>query len=260
MHRDEFEFRFKNIEKDLPKKVYVLSSKYQKQINQTCIDCGKKIRHWSDYFCGRCSLIRNKLYNYENISDLGFSTFSDIGTHNYRRLFFYWTQFSYADFVFEDDLIHSQLPQQISLNFKQPKVIYNSKELLYEDTLTLYNWHENYYSVLKHIPDYLLNQQNRLMKIDLIENLNSCGICGYKAVFKNNVCLVCGFGTWTELTERQKKKYSSVEQLNKLSQLRYYLEKPKKFKYPKRESEFEKSPDYKILITKEELKEFKNGK
>lgn len=255
-HREEFEFRFKETGEKIPQKVYALSSKYAKLINQTCVTCGKKTIRHSDFYCGKCFLVSKSRFNYNDISDLGFTAFSSIGSLDYRREFFYWTAFSSAEFIFEDNFYHGQLPERVNLNLKQIRVIPNHRELLYDDTLTLYDNRTNYYSLLKCIPDYLLLKPDRSIKIDLIDNLDSCEVCGYNAVLKDNCCLVCGFFTGTELTERQMKKHISFEQKIKSLQLEYYQKKRNRFIYPKREPEFQKSRNYKLLITKEELKEY----
>jgi hypothetical protein len=77
---------------------------------------------------------------------------------------------------------------------------------------------------------------------------------GYKAVYKEESCLVCGLKQSKSLSIGQIKKYLSVEECNKASQLEYYCQNKDRFKYPRREPEFEKSRNHRMLITKDELK------
>ena len=260
-HREDFRFIITDtIDKTLLEKIYPLTLKYEKLINKTYVDCGKKINQsGSDFFCEECYLIKRKAYNYENISDLGFSTYISNIEKGYYRNFFYWSEFFNADFIFEESIISSRFPQTINLNFKKTKRPPNKTEAKppYEwSFVSISDWYENYFILLKHIPDCLLNKKNRSIKANLIKNLNDCGICGYKAVFEHNLCLVCKLPTHVEMTERIKKHYSSVDEINKSFQLQYYKDHKNRFKYPRREREFEKSSYYKILITEKELEEY----
>jgi hypothetical protein len=102
------------------------------------------------------------------------------------------------------------------------------------------------------------SKNDRLKRDNFFNTLNDCRICGYKAINQDGKCLVCKmYGNKEVLHERYEKKYANIEEWYKDGQLEYYLDyKHNKYKYPRRENEFEKLPNHKLLFTKEELKEF----
>lgn len=263
-HYDIFEFKFHEIEKnisnkDLLKKVLTLTSKYEKLINQTCVDCGEKICNiGTEYLCARCYFTKRNIWNYEDISILGFS-YADLDS----REFINWNDIASVHFIKEEEsFLQNKFPEQIEFKFKVSKIIPSSNDIdfpLIIDKYIAKDWFQNYYNLIKHIPNHLLDEKDKLIKYNLVNHLNDCNICGHKSIYNQNLCLVCGYaGYGRELTERMKKTYSHINEFYRKLQFKYYLELNNKFKYPKRENEFEKSKDYRKLITEKELEEYIN--
>ncbi|GEM_PF-2039977 len=265
-NEDDFVFRFdENIEttisdKKLLNRIYALTSKYEKLINKTCEDCGNKIKYGgSDYFCQECYCKRSRRYNYDSIGDLGFSYYdSDLVSSN-SRVFVRWNEFSKANFnIDKESIFSSGFPIEIDFKYKFPVMNRDFEDYInIREIFSVSNWHENFYTLLKHIPDNLLDTNDQNFKYVLIHHLDDCNICGYKSIYNKNVCLVCHKSGFDRvLTERMKKYYNTIEDWYKKMQLEYHSENSE-FKYPKWENEFEKSENYVKLFSKKELEELK---
>jgi len=266
-NEDDFVFRFdENIEttindKKLLNKIYALTSKYEKLINKTCEDCGNKIKYGgSDYFCQECYCKRSRRYNYDSIGDLGFSYYdSDLVSSN-SRVFVRWNEFSKANFNIDKESIFSNGFLLIKIDFKYKFPIINRDVEDYidiEKAFSASNRTENFYKLLKHIPNNLLDINDQKLKFSLINHLEDCNICGYKSIYNTELCLVCykaGFDG--VLPERMKKYFNTIEDLYKKMQLEYHSEYSE-FQYPRWENEFEKSKNYVKLFTQKELEERK---
>jgi hypothetical protein len=264
-HIEYYELRLYNPElyisdEKLLKKVTTLVSRYEKLLNKTCETCGKKITNFSgvDLFCAKCFQLIKKKWNYEDISNLGFSDYIDDERH-----FFYWEEFARAEFVFDIERFtpfSKKFPNTIDLYYNKEKVIIIDPQ---EPVLTitelcnrLNNWHEGFYTIIKYLPDNLLNEADRLIKQDVIYNRKDCGICGYKSALEGKGCVVCNYPFHTLLTERMEKRYSTVNEVNKRMQMMYAWESKSKYRYPQWEKEFEKSENFIKLYTDEELRQF----
>lgn len=269
-HIHDFEFRFDDVEKKvsdikLLNKIYRLTEKYEKIINDTCTNCEVKME-FGDYLCKKCYFEHRKSFSFLEISQLGFSSYEKLNYENeYIRTFFKWDEFSEA--TFEEELYSSSVDdytELVKLRFKKVKINKNEMDYPYKQNyINVHVWHEGFFELLKNVPDFLfINIQNsnsdRLKRDNFFNSLNNCRICGYKAINQDGKCLVCKmYGYEKVLHERDKKKYANIEEWYKDGQLEYYLDyKNNKYKYPRRENEFEKLPNHKLLFTKEELKEF----
>jgi len=269
-HIHTFEFRFDDVEKKvsdikLLNKIYKLTEKYEKIINDTCTNCGVKMEY-GDYLCKKCYFKHLKSFSYLEISQLGFSSKESL---NYdiksSRAFFKWDEFSEASF--QEEFYTSSYydySEYLVLCFKKVKNTKNEMDYPYKQNyIHIYAWYEGFFELLKNVPDFLFtnisnSKNDKLKRDDFFNSLNDCRICGYKAVNQDGKCLVCKmYGYKKVLHERDKKKYANVEEWYKDVQLEYHLDyKHNKYKYPRRENEFEKVPNHKLLFTKEELKEF----
>lgn len=269
-HIHDFEFRFDDIKekiknKELLKKIYRLTEKYEKIINNTCTNCGVKME-FGDYLCEKCYFEHCKSYSYNEISQLGFSSMENLNYDNKSsRTFFKWDEFSEASF--EEEIYnssHNDYSELLELRFKKVKNTKNELDYPYKQNyIHIYIWHEGFFELLKNVPDFLFtnisnSKNDRLKRDNFFNTLNDCRICGYQAINQDGKCLVCKmYGNKEVLHERYEKKYANIEEWYKDGQLEYYLDyKHNKYKYPRRENEFEKLPNHKLLFTKEELKEF----
>lgn len=262
---DDFKFRFDKTEeiiqdKELLQRIYQLISKYEKLINTTCQNCASQIKSGrSDYFCEKCFYDILKRENYDYISDIGFSYFDNKISSKDQRVFVRWNIFSKAIFIINPkSIISTGFPTEINFQYKTPLLIPDRwDEILIQETIKVSASNENFYSLLKHIPNSLLNENDKKIKTNLINHLEDCNICGYKAIYNKNKCLVCNHAGYNRvLTERMKKRYNTIEEWYKKNQLEYYSE-DFEFKYPRFENEFEKSKSYTKLFNAKELKDFK---
>lgn len=269
-HIHDFEFRFDDVEKkvsdiELLNKIYQLTEKYEEIINDTCTNCGVKMEY-GDYLCKKCYFEHRKSFSYLEISQLGFSSYENLNHDSkYIRTFFSWDEFSVA--FFHDKLYSSSTDdysEDLELHFKKGKIIEkDASNLPMFKYIIISDWQEGFFKLIKNVPDFLLtnfsiNNNDKLKRDSFFNSLNDCNICGYKAVNQDGKCLVCKmYGYKKVLNERDKKKYANIEEWYKDGQLEYYLDyNHNKYKYPRRENEFEKLPNHKLLFTKEELKEF----
>ena len=266
-HWDDFKFRFDDTEliiqdKKILQKVYELASKYEKLINTTCENCGNRINNsGSDYFCEECcfhSILKKESYDY--ISDLGFSYFdNNIASENPKKVFVRWNIFSKAIFIInEESIFSSNFPCEIYFQYKKPLLALDVwDEICIQETLSIFARNENFYTLLKHIPNNLLNENDQKIKNDLINHLDDCNICGHKSIYNKNNCLVCHSAGYNRvLTERMKKYYNTIEEWYKKMQLDYHSE-DSEFKYPRLENQFEKSENEIKLFTEKELDDLK---
>lgn len=269
-HIHTFEFRFDGVKEkiqdtELLNKIYRLTEKYEKIINNTCTKCGVKMEY-GDYLCKKCYFKHCKSYSYNEISQLGFSSKEDLNYDNKSsRAFFKWDEFSGAYFEEEfNTSIVDDYTEFLVLRFKKVKITENEMDYPYKQNyIHIYAWYEGFFELLKNVPDFLFtnisNSKNDKLKRDnFFNSLNECRICGYKAINQNGKCLVCKmYGYKKVLHERDKKKYAKIEEWYKDGQLEYYLDyNHNEYKYPRRENEFEKLQNHKLLFTKEELEEF----
>lgn len=265
-HWDDFKFRFDNTEVIIQdqktlQKVYQLATKYEKLINATCQNCATQIRiEGSDYFCEKCFHEILKKHNYEYISDLGFSYFdNNLASENPKKVFVRWNTFSKAIFIINQESPNlSGFPTEIDFKYITPLLVPDIwDDISIQETLHIFARNENFYTLLKHIPNNLLNENDKKIKNDLINHLEDCNICGYKSIYNKNRCLVCKeAGYDRKLTERMKKYFNTIEEWYKKMQLNYYSE-DSKFKYARLENEFEKSENYIRLFTEKELDDLK---
>lgn len=255
------------------KKVLNLIKKYDRLLNITCDNCGKKIdnNNSRNDLCSNCYFLLKIKYNYEDIDEQGFSCFHNFGSSNYYRRKIFWNEIKNAEFSSKNSNLYgysvlrsnmiSSIPSEIIFRFKETEynnVISGSGEKFiseFNELSTDYQ-SENFYTLLKNIPDQLLNIEDKNIKNIFVNNLKDCGICGYKGIFENNKhCIVCDSHFFTELTERLRKRYSTIEEINKEIQLEYYVKLKNKYRYPRLENEFNKTENYKKLVTEEEVEE-----
>lgn len=256
------------------KKVLKLIERYNFLLNITCDNCGKEI----DYIisrndlCSSCYFLFQIENNYEDIDEQGFSCFDNFGSSNYYRRKIFWDEIKSAQFSSKNSNLYdystlrsnmvSSIPSEIIFKFK--KTEYNNltsgsgeKFISEFNKLSTNCQWENFYTLLKNIPDQLLNVEDGKIKNIFLKDLKDCGICGYKGIFESDKhCIVCDYSVCTELTERMRKRYSSVEEVNKQVQLEYYVKLKNKHRYPCLENEFNKSENYKKLVTENEVKEY----
>jgi hypothetical protein len=214
----------------------------------------------SDHFCKKCFHEILKKENYEYISDLGFSYFdNNLDSENSKKVFVRWNIFSKAIFrINEESIISSKFPSEINFHYKKPLLIPDvSNQISIHETLSVFACNENFYTLLKHMPNNLLNENDQKIKNDLINHLDDCNICGYKSIYNKNNCIVCHYAGYDRtLTERMKKYFNTIEEWYKKMQLSYHSE-DSQFKYPRLENEFEKSENYIKLYTEKELDDLK---
>lgn len=266
-HHEIFKFKFNEIEKKvtdklLLAKIYKLTSKFEKLINQTCIECGKKIRlYGNDFWCGKCNFKISQKWNYEDINDKGFSYFGSTEKNESERIVINWQDISKVIFN-KFDYDPKRFPEEVEIIYNKLYYVANKDEYhsFIENSITIGFWNENFYEVIRYIPDNLLDDSDKKIKYSLIGDLKDCNICGYRAIYNENSCLVCGISGYNrELNERMKKYYLTIDEWYKKQQLDYHSGYSE-FKYPRRENEFEKSKNYIMLFTDEELKNIKTEK
>jgi hypothetical protein len=256
-------------------KVLKLIKKYDRLLNITCDNCGKKIEFDSNSrndLCNSCYFLLKIRSNYEDINGQGFSCFDNFGSSNFYRRKIFWNEIESVNFLSENHIQYrysnlnsnlvSEFPSKILLKLKKTEynhVISGSgeKSISEFNELDLNCQNENFYTLLKNIPDQLLNSEDKHIKDIFINHLKDCGICGYKGIFENNKhCIVCDYAFHDiELSDRLKKRYSSVEEVNKEIQLNYFVGLKNKCRYPRLENEFNKSENYKKLVTEKEVEE-----
>jgi hypothetical protein len=263
-HHEEFEFKFNEIDKkvtdkSLLAKIYKLTSKFELLINQICIECGEKMRHNGyDYWCRKCYFKLSQKRNIEDISDKGFSYFGINKKNESERILINWQSISKVIFNKIDDE-PKRFPKEIEIIFKKIYYVANKDEYhsYTENSITITFLVQNFYELIRYIPDNLLNDSDKKIKNSLIVNLKDCNVCGYLAIYHENSCLVCGISGYNRvLDERMKKKYKTINEFYKKVQLEYYSE-DREFEYPRRENEFEKSKNYIKFFTQEELQAVK---
>jgi hypothetical protein len=256
------------------KKVLKHIKKYERLLNITCDNCGKKIdnNNSRNDLCSNCYFLLKIKHNYDDIDEQGFSCFNNFGSSNYYRRKIFWNEIKSVEFSSKHSNLYSysvlrsnmvsSIPSEIIFKFKKTEynnVISGSGEKFiseFNQLSTNCQW-ENFYTLLKNIPDQLLNTEDKNIKNIFVNNLKDCGICGNKGIFESNkYCIVCDSSFCTELNERLRKRYSTVEEINKEIQLTYFVELKNKYRYPRLENEFNKSENYKKLVTEKEVEEY----
>lgn len=120
--------------------------------------------------------------------------------------------------------------------------------------LSINNIKDNWYWLLKHVPDHL---EAATQIRHIFEHLTACDVCGYIAVSKDE-CLVCYEEPWepNEL-HSHKEDFIKQEQLEVFSTAR----PSDKINYALEDSlAFDKNPDWKLLVTEEEILAFSKAK
>ncbi|MBB6370713.1 hypothetical protein [Chryseobacterium shigense] len=224
-----------------------LAEEFEYKINHTCSKCGRA-GDFADPFCARCYYRIKCKYSVKKINPAGFSVFKNF----YRRNKWVTVKWNNLDRV---EL--SEFDTVLRINFfLKPENIFNRKTDWDENSFSVFELEQGFYKLLKNVPDYLFSENNLYKKNEIL-TLESCGICGYIAKSKNQPCFVCGerYLHDSDLSERMKQKYSSAFEINKSSQIHYCLQTQKKYRYPKREKEFIKDHQHKILFSKDELQQ-----
>lgn len=236
-----------NIPADEDEFLKILAGGFEYKINHTCSCCGKT-GEMADPFCMKCEYRLKRKYAIKKINTTGFSVFKNL-YRKYQWISVRWDRLDKVELSGYDTII--------SLKFTvKPEYIFNKNTEWEEDSISIFEFEQGFYSLLKNIPDHLFSRNSFQKKKEILD-LESCGICGYRAKNKNKDCLVCGerYLKDDDLSERMKLKYTSMSEINKSAQIRYHLQAQAKYRYPKREEEFTRDHQYKILFSKEELQE-----
>ncbi|MBV8327704.1 hypothetical protein [Chryseobacterium sp.] len=116
-----------------------------------------------------------------------------------------------------------------------------------------FSWQQpNYYLLLKTVPLHLFPEEQQKRISELFQNLKYCEICGYKALHQNT-CLRCHYDSWRESeTESEREKLNYI----KACQMDIFIDENDYEKYFKYDRSFEKSPDYQILFSSSDLREY----
>jgi hypothetical protein len=216
--------------------------KYSDLISDLCIDCGKKVSSSSDYHCEDCILEIDRTHAIEDISDKGFSY------NNFEkkeRDYIKWEEITEISLTKES---HYQL--EIKIPGKE-----TWRDIVLDKHIQLYDSKVNFFLLLKNIPSEKLKEEDRVFISKFFEDLESCMICGYIAVY-DSICLICDNRLLKTPNRWMIKNNQTLNDYNKERQLLYYTF-DNRVLIQRIERSFEKDKDHKILFTKNELKEYK---
>ncbi|MBV8328336.1 hypothetical protein [Chryseobacterium sp.] len=223
--------------------IYTIIEKYGAKSEHICETCGERgeIRYHTDWDYVACR--KHYLENRGKITPEG-----EGFQHNGKK--YLWKEIRHA--VLED-LDYSQKYRFVILEFRHNTIshagwsdnkLYISKNLI------------GFGNFLSSLPETLPNPDRNY--IQQFENPKFCECCGYKAVYQDK-CECCENETWKSNLKKRKEKDTEERKLDfiKYQQISWTIDEGEI--YEKTQNNYQKNPDYRILFTPEELKEYEEA-
>ncbi|MDN3692826.1 hypothetical protein QWZ06_11325 [Chryseobacterium tructae] len=130
-----------------------------------------------------------------------------------------------------------------------------TKETAHTDEPFCFSYQEsNYYLLLKTVPLHLFPEDMQSKISDLLQNLESCEICGHKALYHNS-CLRCYNESWGS-SQYHINDYEDKSEYIKECQMDIFIDEDDNEKYLRNDRSFEKNPAHQILFTPSDLEEY----
>lgn len=144
---------------------------------------------------------------------------------------------------------------EVEFDLKQLK-LYIKNPINTDEPFSFSRHEPNYYLLLKAVPLHLFpkDDQNRIS--DLFQNLQSCEICGHKAVYHQS-CLRCHNEPWGA-SKYHEEDYGEKREYIKECQMDIAIDEDGYEEYFKYDHSFEKNSGYQILFTSGDLEEYKS--
>jgi hypothetical protein len=221
--------------------IHNIIEKYEKKSEHVCETCSNRgeIRYNSgwEYVACRKHYVENR--GKIKVDNTGFNLNGDYYT---------WNEIIDASF---EDFDHNERYKFLKIEFRRKVVKHQgwTDNRLFVSRNTI-----GYGNFLNHLPIsfYGLN----LNYLRLFENPEFCDVCGYKAVYNKN-CECCENDTWKAYCKRwaseentEERKYDHI----KYNQIYWQIDEGEI--YESKQNNYPKNPNYQLIFTEEELKEY----